>query len=427
LHKLLNKLHPTDVAYIVVNLSDLDKKGILDYIHDKERLAEIILELPESEIIDFFDETEPKKAGEVLMEMESDDKSYVLRLLPDDVKDKITQYITGSDLTEMEELLHYPEDTAGAMMNTSYIAFQENTTIKSATKTIHTAEDVEMIYYIYVMDQDGRLTGVVSLRQLILNPPEKLLGEIMTKNVISVKDSASKEVVAKLVEKYDFLALPVINEESQIQGIITFDDVIDLIREEATEDIARVTGTSQDAFSYDETVFRSAKARLPWLLITLFGELFSGLIIAFFQGKVTEFLILSAFMPIIMAMGGNVGTQSSTIVIRNIAIGRVESKHIIPILWRELRVGLIMGIISAIPVTLLAPLLHTSPHVGLIVGTALFCAISFAAFTGTLVPLTLIRVKVDPAVASGPFISTFNDITGLTIYFSIAVLLLSLL
>jgi magnesium transporter len=427
LYKLLNKLHPADIAQIITNLTDIDKKGLFGYINDNSRLAEIILELEENEIVSFFEDADPKRAGEVIMAMESDDKSFILRLLPESVKDAVAQYVTLNELTEIEELLHYPEKTAGAMMNTDYVAFSEETTVKDATKTIHKSQDIEMIYYIYVVDSEERLTGVLSLRQLILNPPERLLNEVMTKNVISVADSAHQEDVAQLVAKYDFMALPVVNEQRQLQGIITFDDVIDVIRDEATEDIYRITGTPQTELTYDENVVKSARARLPWLLITLVGELFSGIIISFFQGKLMEFLILSAFMPVIMAMGGNVGSQSSTITIRNIAIGRIDTKHAFPILWKEIRVGLLMGIASAIPIFFLASLIHTSTSIGVIVGVALFCAMSFAAFSGTFVPLLLMKIKIDPAVASGPFISTFNDITGLTIYFSVALCLMTLL
>ncbi|MDR2401291.1 MAG: magnesium transporter [Deferribacteraceae bacterium] len=427
LYKLLNKLHPADIAQIITNLTDIDKKGLFTYLNNTALLAEIILELGEKEIIDYFEDADPKRAGEVIMAMESDDKSFILRLLPEDVKENLAQYVTLNELTEIEELLHYPEKTAGAMMNTDYVAFPEETTIKEATKTIHKSADVEMIYYIYVVDSEERLTGVLSLRQLILNPPEHKLRDVMTTNVISVTDSVHQEDAAKLVAKYDFMALPVVNEQRQLQGIITFDDIIDVIREEATEDVYRITGTPQAELAYDENVIKSARVRLPWLLITLIGEMFSGILISFFQGKLNEFLVLSAFMPVIMAMGGNVGSQSSTITIRNIAIGRIDAKHNFPVLWKELRVGLLMGIVSAIPVFFLAPLFHTSSGIGIIVGVALFCAMSFAAFSGTFVPLFLMKMKIDPAVASGPFISTFNDITGLTIYFSVALCLMTLL
>lgn len=426
IYKVLNKLHPADIAYIIQNLNDIDRKRVWSYLHDKSRIAEVILELDEADIIEYFSEADPKLAGEVLTEMESDDASYVVRLLPESVKETVTQFITERELSDVEELLHYPEKTAGAMMNTEYLALPDTMTVKEATKVIHKAAEVEMIYYLYVIDSENRLSGVLSLRQLIVNPPEKLLKEIMSTEVIFVTDSADREDVANIVAKYDFMALPVVDEQRQLVGIITFDDVIDVIQDEATADMYKMAGTTE-LLSTEDSVIKSAKARLPWLLITLVGEMFSGVVIAFYQDKITEFLILSSFMPVIMAMGGNVGSQSATIIIRSMALGRVDPSVMRPVLLREVRVGLLMGFVSAILVSIFAPFVHGDARTGIVVGTALFCAMSFAAFTGAFVPMTLTKFKIDPAVASGPFISTFNDLTGLTIYFSVAIVMLSFL
>ena len=425
MYKLLNKLHPADIAYIIKNLQDIDRRRIWGYLHDKERLAGIILELDEPDIIEFFTGVNPNKAADVLMEMESDDVTFVLRLLPEEIRRTVLESIEASDLSEVEELLHYPEKTAGAMMNTEYIAISEDTTVKEATKLIHQAEDIELVYYLYVTDSENRLTGVLSLRQLILNPPEKCLKDIMTKDVIFVLDDTNREDVAQLVAKYDFMALPVVDEGRHLVGVITFDDIIDVIQDEAAEDIYKITGTSQDAL--DAGVVKSARVRLPWLFITLIGGLFSGVVITHYQGRVNDFLVLASFMPVIMAMGGNVGSQSSTLTVRGLALGNVDPRRMWPVLFKELRVGLLMGITSAIPISIIAPFVNAGSYVGIIVGVSLFCAMSFAAFTGTLVPMMLIRFRVDPAVASGPFISMLNDITGLTIYFTVAITLLSFL
>ncbi|GAB7140547.1 magnesium transporter [Deferribacterales bacterium RsTz2092] len=428
LQKVLVKLHPADIAYIIRHLSDIDRKKVWACMTDNMRIAETIIELDDSSIVELFEEMEPQKAADVLQEMNSDDISYVLRLLPEELKDKITQYIGDKDLSAVEELLHYPDDSAGAMMNTEYIALNVRTTVKEATKLIHKAADVELVYYLYVVDDEGRLVGVLSLRQLITNPPDKTLADIMISDIISVQDHTDKEDAARLVAKYDLLALPVVDEQRHIMGIITFDDVMDVIREEATEEIYRMAGASQEAFDYGESTITNAKARLPWLIVTLVGELMSGFIITFFQGKIVDFLVISAFMPVIMAMGGNVGSQSSTIIIRNIALGNIDNKRAaVPVVWREMKTGFLMGIVSAVPVTLILPLFGGGQRTGLIVGVSLFCAMGFAAFVGAHVPLVLMRLNVDPAVASGPFISTFNDITGLTIYFSVAIAMVSLL
>jgi magnesium transporter len=427
LEKVLNKLHPADIAYIVKNLSDLDRKKIWEFIPEKDKIAKIILELEESQIIEFFETKDPQEIANILIEMESDDAANILRLFEEEKQNEILKFMTIEDGEAVEELLRYPEDSAGAVMNPNFFALHEKTTVKDATKTLHQAKDVEMVFYVYVIDDGERLVGVVSLRQLIINPPEKTLKEIMVKDVIKVTVDMDREDVAKIVEKYDLLAVPVVDEQNILVGIITVDDIIDIIREEATEDIYKMAGTSDDEVLLGDKSLKIAKVRLPWLLITFFGELVSGFVISYFQGRVHEFAILASFMPLIMAMGGNVGNQSSTILIRGLALGKIDKKHLGKVMLKEVRVGMVMGIIMGIMLGIVAPIWHGDPKIGYVVGTAMFSAVTFAAFTGTFVPAMLIKFNFDPAVASSPFISTLNDITGLTIYFSVSILLLSLI
>ncbi|KAA0259472.1 magnesium transporter [Deferribacter autotrophicus] len=427
LEKVLAKLHPADIALIIKNLSDLDRKKIWESISDKSKIASIILELEDSQIIEFFDAMQPNEIALILNEMESDDAANILRLLDQDKVNEILKYMKKDEVEAVEELLHYPEDSAGAVMNPNFFALHEDTTIKEATKVLHKAEDVEMVFYLYVVDDEGRLVGVISLRQLILNPPEKKLKEIMTKDVIRVTVDMDREDVAKIVEKYDLLAIPVVDEQNRLVGIITVDDIIDIIREEATEDIYKMAGTTDDEVLMGNKSIKIARVRLPWLLITFVGELISGFVITFFQGRVHEFAILASFMPLIMAMGGNVGSQSATILIRGMALGKIDSKDLSKVIFKEIRVGMIMGLIMGILLALVAPIWHGDPKLGIVVGCAMFAAVTFSTFTGTFVPATLIRFNFDPAVASSPFISTLNDITGLTIYFTVSIVLLSIL
>ncbi|MGA1861620.1 magnesium transporter [Deferribacter thermophilus] len=427
LQRVLDKLHPADIAVIIKNLNELDRKKIWECIDDKSKIASIILELEDSQLLEFFESMQPEEVALILNEMESDDAANILRLFDQDKVNEILKYMEKDDVEAVEELLHYPEDSAGAVMNPNFFALHEDTTVKEATKVLHKAEDVEMVFYLYVIDDAERLVGVISLRQLILNPPDKKLKEIMTTDVISVTVDMDREDVAKIVEKYDLLAVPVVDENRKLVGIITVDDVIDIIREEATEDIYKMIGTTDDELLLGNKAFKIAKIRLPWLLITFFGELISGFVITFFQGRVKEFAILASFMPLVMAMGGNVGTQSSTILIRGMALGKIDKSELTKFMFKEVKVGMVMGLILGILLAILAPFWHGDPKIGVVVGCALFFALSFAAFTGTFVPATLIKFNYDPAVASGPFISTLNDITGLTIYFSVSILLLTIL
>lgn len=426
LENLLLKLHPADIATIIKNLNELDRKKIWNILSGKSILASVILELDESQIIELFNTMAPSEIARILDEMESDDAAGILRLFDEEKVKDIMQYMEKEELNIVEELLQYPTDSAGSIMNPNYFALNEDLTVKEATKLLHKAEDLEMVFYLYVIDSEKHLVGVISLRQLILNPPDKKLKEIMTKEVIKVNVNTDREEVAKIVERYDILAVPVVDNEDILVGIITVDDIIDVIREETTEDIYKMAGTTEDELMLGNKSFRVAKVRFPWLLITFFGELISGLVIHFFHGKVQDFAILVSFMPLIMAMGGNVGSQSATILIRGVALGKVTIGDIYKVIFKEIRVGMIMGVILGSILAFVAPFFSKDRQLGLIVGIAMFFAITFAAFTGAFVPAMLIKLKLDPAVASSPFISTLNDITGLTIYFTVSIILLNM-
>lgn len=425
LEKLLNKLHPADIAIIHSQLSDLERSKLWGFITDIEKLALVITELQEHDILAFFEGKDPKYTAMILSELEADDASTILRLLPEDVQEKALSLMGHEELAEVEKLMTYDDDRAGAIMNTSFFALVEDITVKEATKMLHKADDLEMVFYLYVTDGEGRLSGVVSLRQLILNQPDKLLKDIMAREVIHVNANVDQEDVAKIVEKYDLLAVPVVDDYGVLTGIITVDDVIDIIREEATEDIFRMAGTSDDELMFGHNSLKIAKIRLPWLMVTFFGGLLASGVVAFFQGRVEEFTLLVPFLPPIMAMGGNVGSQSATIIIRGVALGKIDTKDIVQVVLKEIRVGMLMGLVCGILVGCVAPIWSGKMIYGLIVGVAMFSAMTIASITGAVVPTTLIRMNFDPAVASSPFISMLNDMTGIAVYFSISMLLLS--
>ncbi len=426
LEKFIEKMHHADIAIIVKRLPDIDRKKIWSYFTDNDKIVQVILELQDSDIVKIFAELDQNLASTLISTMESDDVSYILRLLPIEQRLKYMDYIPKDMLEDVEELLFYPEDSAGAIMNTSYFALHEDTTVKEATKQLHKAEDLEMVFYLYVIDDDGRLAGVLSLRQLILNPPEKKLSEIMVSDVITVSVMDTEEVSADLVDKYSLLALPVIDENRKLAGIITVEDVIDVIREKASDDIYSMVGVSQEEKMISNPI-KIARARLPWLIITFIGELIAGGVISYFQGNIEDFLVLAAFMPIVMAMGGNVGSQSATVLIRGAAMGSVDLSRMGRTVAREMSVGLIMGLIIGLMLGVVAPFWGGDIKLGVIVGVAIFFAMLFASFTGAAVPMILMKLKQDPAVASTPFITALNDITGLAIYFSVSMFLMTYL
>lgn len=233
--------------------------------------------------------------------------------------------------------------------------------------------------------------------------------------------------MADLVEKYDFLALPVVDEQHKLCGIITIDDVIDIIKDQASEDIYAMAGLTQNDMMFDKSPYKVASTRLPWLLITFIGEIIAGLVVTFFQGRITDFAILVTFMPIVMAMGGNVGSQSATVIIQGVALGKIDTSKWSRVIFKELIVGALMGIVIGLLLGIVAPLWEGDAQLGIIVGIAIFSAMLFASLTGSMVPITLMKLKFDPAIASAPFITALNDITGLTIYFLISMILLMIM
>jgi len=427
LQNILSKIHPTDIAIISTQLSTTDRKKIWKSITPKQRLAETILVLDEDNLLIALDEIEPKTVASLLVVMSSNDSRYIFKILPLVKQQKFIKLLKKKDAIHVEKLLHYKEDTAGAIMNTDSFSLNINSTVKEATKLLHNAEYLDMPFYLYVTDDNNKLVGILSLRQLILNTPTKKLADIMIHDVITVNITDTREHVANRIDKYGLLAIPVIDEQHRLCGIVTVEDIIDFIRYKTSENIYAMAGINQVNSSFINQPIKSSKARLPWLIVAFAGELISGIIITYYQGNTKDFLILAIFIPIIMAMGGNVGSQSATVIIRGISTGVIDLSYSWKLIFNEIKIGLIIGVVLGILLAIIAPLLNASPTMGFVIGIALFMATIFSALTGAIVPLTLIKLKFDPAVGAGPFISTLNDITGLTIYFAVSIALLQIL
>jgi magnesium transporter len=284
-----------------------------------------------------------------------------------------------------------------------------------------------MVFYVYVTDDYNHLVGVLSLRQLLTVPPSALLKDIMTTDVISVRTDIDQEEVAQLVAKYNILAIPVVDEGNKLMGIITVDDVIDVMREEATEDIYKMAGSSDEELLYGYKSFKIARLRLPWLITNLFGGVITGYLMWQFKVTLKEVIALISFIPVITGMGGNVGGQSATIVVRGFATGRIDVNTMRQVFLKELRVGLIMGVVCGFTIGVVAFGWHHNPYLGLVVGLAMVTAMTVAAAMGVLAPAFFKKLGVDPAIASTPFVQTANDITGILIYFGTATIFLDYL
>jgi len=307
-----------------------------------------------------------------------------------------------------------------------FVAIREEITAKDAIELMQKEYlDVEMPFYLYVVDEYGKLVGVSSLRQLVVVPAETLLKDFMTRDVISVQTDVDQEEVAKIVARYDFLAVPVVDANNTLMGIVTVDDVIDIFREEATEDILKMAGAGEE-FVETKSVMKSTKIRLPWLFASCIGGIMAFFIITKYEASLAKLAYLAAFIPVIMGMGGNIGTQSSTIVVRGLATGRHHIRDIWSVVVKELSIGLILGVVYGLVIGAVAQFQYSSAMLASSVGLAVVLSMTVAALIGSLVPMLFARINIDPAVATGPFVTTAIDIVSVFFYFQIATILLRL-
>jgi len=427
LRRIVARAHPVDLAVIYGELNDLEQGRFFQILKQADRVAELLAEMEPRGQQALLASMSPEELALILPDMDTDDAADLLNLLPEDTRRQVLDSMGTEDSQDLGLLMDYPPDSAGGIMTTEFVSLPASMTAGDAVEALQGLQDAETAFYLYVVDDAGKLVGVVSLRHLITSARSTPLSAIMATDVVSVETATDQEHVARLVAKYDLLAIPVVDEEKKLVGIITVDDVLDVMRQEATEDIYKMAGTSQEELVYGNQVLPIVRLRLPWLLVSLFGGMLTGTILWLFRATVTEIIALVSFVPVVSGMGGNVGTQSSAILVRAFATGRVDFTNLAAHVWKELRVGLLMGVLCGLIVGLVALVWHQSPYLGIVVGFSMICALTVAAIMGTLAPAALRKMNVDPAVAAGPFVSMANDLTGYFIYLGTATLLLPFL
>lgn len=426
LSKIMNKTHAADLSVVFNSLSISNQRNLFAMIKDPEQKGALFSELDENTLLGFIEEMDLDDIAEILELMPSDDVADLIGKLPEEKSDAILEKMKKEESQEVEDLLRYKDDTAGGIMVPDFIALREDTTAKEAIESLQKEHmDVEMPFYLYVVDDYGKLAGVSSLRQLVVVPPETPLKNFMTTDVFSVQTDMDQEEVAKLVANYNILAVPVVDETNKLVGIVTVDDVIDIFREEATEDILRMAGVGEE-FIETQSILRSTKIRLPWLFASCIGGIVAFFVIGRFEGSLSKFTYLAAFIPVIMGMGGNIGTQSSTIVVRGLATGRLNIRHFWSVVLKELTIGLILGLVYGLVIGVVAQAQFSREALAVAVGLAVLSSMSVAALVGSLVPMVFARVNIDPAVATGPFVTTAIDIISVFFYFQIATTLLGI-
>ena len=420
--KILGKVRPEDVAAALRHMEEEERLEVFRILNRNfpEAAGEVLVSLEGSNLVELIESLGTDEIAPILDRIPVDDAVFVVEALPAELQDRVLEIVDLENLTQVQQHLTYGEDSAGRVMDTEYLAMSESTTVAEAIRALQEDSHTENVFYLYVVDKDNHLVGVTSLRQLLLSRPTQSLEQIMKRNVIKVTVETDQEEVAQLAARYDFLAIPVTDDSNKLVGIVTVDDIIDIFKEEATEDFYKMAGTSENELLYQDRPVRVAGIRLPWLLFNLVGALVTGWLLETFQLSLEEALFLLAFVPVVMAMGGNVGSQTSTITVRGLATGRIGEGSLKRYLWQQVKVGFVLAVSSAVVVAIAAGVKEQSPAYALVVGGALFLAMLLASLSGVLIPIGFQRFNIDPAVASGPLVTTANDVTGILIYFGLA-------
>lgn len=423
-------------AFLLLHYSD--QAQIFSTI-DKEARSRVYTYLSAEEFAEIFSRLDIDNQKFIFLEL---DENYAIMMLNSMFTDDIVNFLTEISSNRAEEILEslneektknvqaslaYEHETAGSVMTHEFISISSAQTVNDILKKLHNeGQTAAIIYYLYVIDVEGALIGIVSLRDLIIANPDSLIGNIMRTNLAYVSESTDQEEVGRIIKKYDLLAVPVTSEKGHLLGIVTVDDALDILEKETTEDFGELSAT-KGATDVNLTAFTAAKKRSPWIIALMFFGLITGGVIGRFEDTLESVVLLAAFIPMIMDSGGNVGTQSLAVSVRGLALGTIEKNGFWRMVKKEFATGAMIGFLCFLLITILISLLYGNTMLGVIVGISILLTLSVSAVIGSVVPLIINKLNFDPAIASGPFITTLNDIIGLLIYFSIATYLMQYL
>jgi magnesium transporter len=422
---LLQKQHPADLAQILGAMLDSERLAVFSVLVERNpRLAmEAVSEMGAEAGAKLLTGRSAEEIARLLQEIPTDDAARLIDFLPDELSAEVLELMRRRESAQVESLLEYGDKTAGRIMNPQVFALNEDLTVGEAITELQNARDVEMVFYLYVVDARRHLVGVTSLRRLLLVSPETPLKRIMAPDVTSVRVDTYQEEVARQVASYNLLAVPVVDEENKLVGVVTVDDVIDVIKDEATEDLLRLAGVSGDE-RVSTPAAESLRKRLPWLGINLVTAFVAASVVALFESTIQQVTALAVFMPIVAGMGGNAATQTLTVVVRGLALGELEWGNSRSALVKEATVGLGNGLALGVVAAVVAWLAKGDPMIGLLLGMAMVLNMFVAATAGTLIPLGLKALKVDPALGSSVFITTFTDVVGFASFLGLATIFL---
>lgn len=422
LTKALGKMHAAEIAQIFSHLIPEEREQAFQAITQADRRAAVLAESDPHIARELLDPLSNEEISTIIVKLDTDDARYLLETLPEERSTEVMQLLTAKQTEALQDMLAYPPDTAGSIMSHSFVALSEDITVEDAISNVRNASSkVEYVFYVYVVDESHHLRGVISLRQLLLAHPTRLLAEVMTPNVWRVNVLADQEQVAQLISRYNILAIPVVDEAGTMVGIVTVDDVLDVLRDEATEDILKMAGTHYSEEVTSLSPLRLAWVRFPWLAVSWLGSLVSAFFIAQYSNELSKVLALAAFIPVINGTAGNVGTQGVTIMVRGLATGKLNPSNWLRAVGKQFVVGILLGVCFGL---LLFGLAHWQyPDVawlGLIVGLAISLSILTSATLSSLLPFMLHFLRLDPALMTGPFVATSMDLVSVLVYFNIA-------
>lgn len=421
-------VHTADINEFFRQIDIKEWPRILHLIDDEDKRAEVVFGFDRDEWKTLLPLLSVQDIAQIIKELETDDAADLLADIPLPKRLEALRMLSQKERIQVQQLLRYPEDSAGGIMQLELALVTEDANVQDAIDMVRqlVEEDVEVLS-VLVVDHRRRLVGTLALVDLLLNKATTKVSSIMDKDVVFVKPLLDQEEVAALFKKYDLLSLPVVDEQGRVLGRIVVDDVVDVLTEEAEEDVFHMAGTTAEELLHQRAVFATARVRMPWLGIALCCSLISGFLLHYFESTVEKAVIILSFIPVITAMGGNVGTQSATLLIRGFATGKFDLDNVPGFLFKEIRVGLVMGIVYGAFSALLAIFVLTNGNVylGIVVFFAMSLGMMIAAVMGVIAPSILKRLNIDPAIASGPFVTTLNDITGIAIYMIIATIFLT--
>lgn len=425
--RLIGKSHPADIALLFKDLEPHEVRLLFDILFSVRRAAKVLKELPAELLPDILAAIEDEKLARMMIWSEPDDEVLFIGSLPEERKEKILTLMDPDRRERVEELISYPEGTAGRIMTTDYLALLPTTTAQGAIDKIRERGELATFFYLYVVDQDGALVGVVPIRNLVIAPPARTLGEIMIADPIFADVSMDQEEAARLVSKYELLALPIVESGGRLAGIITVDDVIDIINRESTEDMYRMAGLEEEDRVFTP-VSRSVRMRLPWTFLNLMTASLAASVVSWFEGTIDQIVVLVTFMPIVAGVGGNGATQTATVIIRAIALGELEFSSAWKAIFKQISVNVCIALAAGALIGSAAYLWKGNPFLGIVLALAMIINLGLVAgLSGAVIPLVLKALKFDPAMGSGIIVTGLTDAFGFLSFLGLATLFLSYL